>query len=136
MNLPTTDILIRTHSHRTTKLKWHTIDANFPSPRVPNELLDRIVELALPGPNLCSVFTPIAAFALASASFRQIALRRYFHDVTVHSKSQWIGLLKLIHAQEEKRVGRLGGGGFKWLRFVPVLCYKEVELMVHICAYI
>jgi hypothetical protein len=87
-----------------------------PSPRVPIELLDRIVVLMLtqtqrhrptPTPPSCSnpfptgcvsknIFKSVAAFSLASSSFRQVALRRWFEHLEIDSPRQWIKLSKFI----------------------------------------
>jgi hypothetical protein len=87
-----------------------------PSPRVPIELLDRIVVLMLtqthrhrptPIPPSCSnrfptgcvsknIFKSVAAFSLASSSFRQVALRRWFEHLEIDSPRQCIKLSKFI----------------------------------------
>jgi hypothetical protein len=87
-----------------------------PSPRVPIELLDRIVELMLaqphpsrtpPSPPSCpdpfpisristNNFNAVAAFSLASSDFRQVALRRWFEHLGIDNTGQWIKLNKFM----------------------------------------
>lgn len=95
-----------------------TTNAFLPSPRVPIELLDRIVALMLlqlpfptPTPPSCldpfpiscvstNKFQAVAAFSLASSDFRQVALRRWFEHVHIVNERQWIKLRKFITANE------------------------------------
>lgn len=120
------------HSPLTLSNLSSNLDPNLPTPRVPIEILDRILELALLnqilGPTLLShsgshiqapkgsehinSFVSISGFALASITFRQIALRRYFRNLNVTSKNQYTQLWQLLTEIEVESLE----GGFKWVR--------------------
>lgn len=117
------EIMIRPHADlHMDRLLHKNIDHNPPSQRIPNEILDHIIEIALwiavlqaPYSN---IFPIIASFSLASTTFRQIALRRYFNTVILYDTEQWTGLFKLLESQERKKPMRGGDGGFAWVRSV------------------
>ncbi|KAF9460534.1 hypothetical protein BDZ94DRAFT_1283902 [Collybia nuda] len=76
---------------------------SLPSPRVPTEIIDRILEFALAfSSSTLHVpdFGSIASVTLASVNFRQIALRQYFHHVTLETRLHWKGLFSLLEVQE------------------------------------
>lgn len=88
-------------------------------PRVPTELLDRIVTILLASSSQNknrSAFTPIASFTLVSVQFRQVGLRQFFHTVQLYSKTQWDGLWSILEAQGETKKGQHGDIGFNWVR--------------------
>jgi hypothetical protein len=96
----------------------YELPSNITSPRVPAEVLDRIIALALTDsiyypegypPTACSnapetqirKFTSIAAFSLASANFRQIALRRWFEELNLTKLSHWLNVQKIFGADSQ-----------------------------------
>jgi hypothetical protein len=93
---------------------------NLPSPRVPTEIVDHILALALASCSSASLvpeFSSIAAVTLASTDFRQIALRRYFHDITLETRPHWKGLFSVLEMQEYKQAWKgKKEGGFAWVR--------------------
>ena len=100
------------------------------SPRVPIEIVDHILKLAL---NLSQQnyttrkFSSIASFALASTTFRQIALRSYFRDITPETKAHWAGLCRMLGAQDEREIARGGKGAFSWVRYVYAYSSRKVR---------
>jgi hypothetical protein len=91
------------------------------SPRVPIEIVDHILKLALnlSQPNYATrQFSSISSFALASTTFRQIALRNYFRDITPETKTHWANLSRILSAQDEREVARGGKGVFTCVRCV------------------
>jgi hypothetical protein len=91
------------------------------SPCVPIELIDNILKFALM-PSATDFTTPqfrsIASVALASTTFRQVALRRYFRDITPETKAHWASLLRMLSAQDEREVAKGRKGAFIWVRCV------------------
>lgn len=130
---PPDNITIRPHADlQMNKLLCNNIDLNLPSPRIPNEILDHIIEIALwiavvqaPYSN---IFPVIASFTLASTNFRQIALRRFFNTVILCDTEQWNGLFKLLESQERKKAVYGGDGGFAWVRSV----YAHISFCRHL----
>ncbi|KAI0766686.1 hypothetical protein BD413DRAFT_480757, partial [Trametes elegans] len=60
---------------------------------VPPEILDNIVLYLLAG---CRSFSSVAAFALATHQFRQIALRRYYACLHVRSARHWVRMCRVL----------------------------------------
>ncbi|KAF8074674.1 hypothetical protein FPV67DRAFT_592605 [Lyophyllum atratum] len=124
----TSTLLLRapSRSERNTKL---------PSPRVPTEIIDQILDFVLaPSSDSSKLyqFTSIASFTLVSAKFRQIALRRYFRELDLISNAQWTGLYDFLEAQEQNLPGRRRGGGFAWVKSLSasskILSFKPIRL--------
>jgi hypothetical protein len=100
------------------------------SPCVPIELIDNILKFTLMS-SATDFTTPqfrsIASVALASTTFRQVALRRYFRDITPETKAHWASLLRMLSAQDEREVVRGGKGAFIWVRCVYAHPSKRVR---------
>ena len=82
---------------------------------VPNELVDKIVEIMLAeGSNDQShrKFARIASLTLSSSRLREIALRRFFHSLHPASSYHWSQLYNLLVVQGEQ--------AFTWVRYVQV----------------
>jgi hypothetical protein len=85
------------------------------SPRVPLEVIDRIVELILQAPG-SNGFSAIESFSRASSMFRRTALRRYMRHITPMSKRHWTNLFRFLEALTES--SEQNKGGFVWVKFV------------------
>ncbi|RDB15745.1 hypothetical protein Hypma_003631 [Hypsizygus marmoreus] len=109
-------------------------DRNVPSPRVPAELIDRIVELTLmTSDNDCiSAFRTIASFSLASKDFREISLRQYFHDITTTTVENWTNLFSILETLTDKGVGKNTNSAFTWVRAFcassDIISHKPIRL--------
>ncbi|KAK0203095.1 hypothetical protein DFS33DRAFT_1240911, partial [Desarmillaria ectypa] len=88
-----------------------------PSPRLPTEILDEIIQFALvfasndveyPG------FTFIRSFTLASSCFRKIAFRHYLSSLTLDTLSQLDSTFRLLLSLEKEPIA----GAFSWIRTV------------------
>lgn len=80
--------------------------------RLPTEILDRILHLALESNHSFSV---IAAFSLASSDSRQIALRQFFWALHINCRGHWESLSRLLDIMDRSR--RHGEEkGFLWVR--------------------
>lgn len=91
--------------NRTVSLPRRSLTSNpaLQSPRLPSEILDHVIELALAESHIFSV---VASFALASSDFRQIAFRRFFRIVRVKTNIAWNDIyrvLESIHARTSCR---------------------------------
>ncbi|KAF8625035.1 hypothetical protein AX17_006949 [Amanita inopinata Kibby_2008] len=97
--------------------KGHGIDPFQPSPRVPWEVLDNIVEFALLAAE-ADPFSALKSLCLVSSDLRYIALRHCMRDITPTNRTHWSGLFKLLEAHEE--CARIQGraGGFAWVKSV------------------
>lgn len=84
------------------------------SPRVPLEVIDRIVELTLDS----NGFSAIESFSRASSMFRRTALRRYMRHITPESKRHWTKLFRFLEALTESSSKQNNKGGFVWVKFV------------------
>ena len=93
---------------------------NIPSPRVPPEIVDYIVELALARSTDCNItdFNAIAPLTLASVDFRHIALRRFFREVIPLSKPHWTKLFQFLALQNVDQGGTTTKGGYDWVKWV------------------
>jgi hypothetical protein len=97
------------------------LNTTIASPRIPIEIIEHILKLALIPPRTdCTTrqFHSIASVTLASTIFRQSALRWYFRDITPVTRDHWAGLSKMLSAQNEREVARGGKGAFIWVRYV------------------
>jgi len=64
------------------------------SPRLPPEILDRIVLFAI---GYSRLFSSIASFSLASSNFRQIAFRRFFQRLSIETNAHWSSLFPFLN---------------------------------------
>lgn len=90
------------------------------SPRIPPELVDYIVELAL-SPYIearVSDLSAIAPLTLASFDFRQISLRRFYRELFPLTNPHWSALFQLLLAQDgTARPGQYARrGAFSWVK--------------------
>ncbi|KIL65602.1 hypothetical protein M378DRAFT_1038098 [Amanita muscaria Koide BX008] len=92
------------------------------SPRVPLEVIDRIVELTLDS----NGFSAIEAFSRASSTFRITALRRYMRHITPKSKRHWTKLFRFLEALTESSSKQNNKGGFVWVKSI---CASSRDLM-------
>ena len=90
---------------------------NLPSPRVPLEIVEYIVELALAHSTDSNItdFGAIAPLTLASMDFRHIALRQFFREVIPLTKPHWAKLFQFLALQN---LGQGGKGGYDWVKWV------------------
>lgn len=101
--------------NRTVSLQRRSLASNnqpTQSLRLPFEILDRVIELAL---EQSHIFRVVASFSLASSDFRQIAFRRFFRIVRAHSGIAWNNfyqVMESIHA----RTGRTEMAPYLWVR--------------------
>lgn len=114
----------------------------FPSPRVPIELLDVIIDLFIqstassPASKFCVSYAYIAALTLVSTDFRQLALRYYFRNLMLLSRRHWAGLFNLLTSEHERNQLRRWSGDFTWVRCVYAsLSFFETGIEAHISGH-
>jgi hypothetical protein len=104
--------------------------SRLPYPRLPTEILDRIITFVL-APQPCKgtsrsaapqmtvdQFTSIATFSLACADFRQIALRLWFKDLSLSKLSHWLNLQKILDGDVQR---------YGWVRYGPSVKLWEID---------
>ena len=102
------------------------------SPRVPTELLDRIITLftvsfCLPVPSRNTAFALIKPLTLVSKSFRHLVLRHYFAILVLENKSS-VWLFRFLENEDAAHRRRGWIGGFVWVRSVQIWASYLVNL--------
>ncbi|KAJ7155396.1 hypothetical protein C8R43DRAFT_884454 [Mycena crocata] len=94
-----------------------------PSPTLPAELLDRIIELALQFPSSARI-TNLSLFAASSWLFRSLAFRHFYRHIQLSSESQVKRIFTLLASLNEKT----GEDCSTWIRS---LCAPSKTLLFH-----
>ncbi|TFK39469.1 hypothetical protein BDQ12DRAFT_734830 [Crucibulum laeve] len=123
---PSASIPKRTRSRplkiRTTSpLQLRVAEQDIPSPQLPIEIIDRILELAVTSqivslPLGPTAFKSIVPFTLTSTTFRHITLRHYFRDLLLENKIHWDQIYILLTNQENKSDKMLRESRLPWIR--------------------
>ena len=144
-NSSSTTSLLRKRSSFLLKLKGNkSLDkpSLFPSPRVPIEILDVIIEFFIesavssPDSKFCALYTHIVALTLVSTDFRQLALRHYFRNLMLLSRRHWAGIFNLLTSEHEKNQLRRWSGDFTWVKCVYAsLSRSKIGIEAHISGH-
>lgn len=107
----------------------------FPSPRVPTEILDVIIEFfieSMADSKFCAPYAYIVALTLVSTDFRQLALRHYFRHLMLLSRRHWASHFILLTSEHDKNQLRRWSGGFSWVKSLcsssTILSYQPERL--------
>jgi hypothetical protein len=122
----------RVYSRQISMPRDGELDTTIASPRIPVEIIDYILKLALMLPRTdftTPQFHSIASVTLASMMFRQIAFRWYFRDITPITRAHWAGLSEMLSAQDGREVARGGKGAFIWVRYVYARGVQEIDIV-------
>ncbi|KAJ7574385.1 hypothetical protein C8J56DRAFT_872350 [Mycena floridula] len=115
------DLIRRSFSARVCQSTARVV-RHLPSPRLPNEILARIITLALSTsesdfPSSKGLYYSIYSFSVASRGFRQIALRQYFTIVRVSEPHQWQAV---VHMLKQTNLGSKKG---------DLYCFSNVQML-------
>lgn len=111
----------------------------FPSPRVPTEILDVIIEFfieSMADSKFCAPYAYIVALTLVSTDFRQLALRHYFRHLMLLSRRHWASHFILLTSEHDKNQLRRWSGGFSWVKCVYAsLSFFKAGIEAHISGH-
>jgi hypothetical protein len=114
----------------------------FPSPRVPIEILDTIIEFFIestassPDSKFCASYAYIVALTLVSIDFRQLALRHYFRNLMLLSRRHWAGLFNFLTSEHQRNQLRRWSGDFTWVKCVYAsLSFFKTGIEAHISGH-
>jgi len=114
----------------------------FPSPRVPIEILDVIIEFFIDttasssDSKSCASYAYIAALTLVSTDFRQLALRHYFRNLMLISRRHWACLFNFLTSEHERNQLRRWSGDFTWVKCVYAsLSFFKTGIEAHILGH-
>jgi hypothetical protein len=104
-----------------------TVASSQYSLKVPLEIIDRIIELAISAvdsDNHVGTFSAIECLSLASSTFRKMAFRHYMRNIAPRNRCHWKNLFKFLEVQTEAALRRNEKGGFVWVKFVYAIPFR------------